>query len=683
MRTKFVLSLLVTFINIAVDSKAQVINVQDSLALVELYNNTNGSNWRHSDNWLIGPVSSWWGVGTAGDRVTYLNLNYNRLNGNIPSTLANLTELTYLSLSANHLNGAIPANIGNFTKLTYLNLGSNFLKGVLPSSVENLTLLTYLNLYANSNLNGALPPGIGKLTELETFDLGSNFFSGSLPSAIINLTKLKYLNFQKNKFSGSIPDSIGKLENVSYLDLSINSFDGIIPASIGNMQQLTYLSLSANLLSGNIPSEIGKLNKLTNAYFSGNQLTGKIPATIGDLSSIIYMGLDGNQLSGSIPTEVGNLVNLYYLGLNNNQFSGSTPQSFSNLQGLVNLYLDHNLLTNVSSVSKMNGLSVLRLNDNKLSGNFPQEFTKLKSLAQLDISGNKLSGFFPDNISNMKGLAAFDITRNQYNFDGMEQIYPIFSFVHYTNQAPVSIKQISKALSVSAGGTVDYNIYQWYKAGQTNAITTIYGDSLFYPSETGRYYVAITNVVALGVTLYTDTIEFDLTLPVSIIKFAAQSYGTIVDISWTSINEINVETYEVQSASNAFDFTTIGSLPAKGNSTQQTNYSFNDLQPLHGNNYYRLKAIDKDGKIAYSKTVLVSINDKTITLVYPVPAKNILHVQASSNASFSLINRAGKILLSKNINGNGTIDVSGLAAGIYYLKNNSNGEIKKIVVVRQ
>ena len=74
--------------------------------------------------------------------------------------------------------------------------------------------------------------------------------------------------------------------------------------------------------------------------------------------------------------------------------------------------------------------------------------------------------------------------------------------------------------------------------------------------------------------------------------------------------------------------------------------------------------------------------DKKITIVYPVPVKDILHIQTNGNASVSLINQSGKILLTANINRSGTMNVSEVAEGMYYLKNNSSGEMKKIVIVR-
>ena len=60
---------------------------QDSLALVALYNATDGPNWVNNTNWLTTPVSQWNGVTVAGDRVTDLRLRRNLLTGEIPNGL--------------------------------------------------------------------------------------------------------------------------------------------------------------------------------------------------------------------------------------------------------------------------------------------------------------------------------------------------------------------------------------------------------------------------------------------------------------------------------------------------------------------------------------------------------------------------------------------------------------------
>ena len=61
-------------------TSAQV-NIQDSLALVALYDATNGDHWKNNSNWLFDPVSTWYGITLQGDRVYVINLYDNGLEG--------------------------------------------------------------------------------------------------------------------------------------------------------------------------------------------------------------------------------------------------------------------------------------------------------------------------------------------------------------------------------------------------------------------------------------------------------------------------------------------------------------------------------------------------------------------------------------------------------------------------
>src|SRR4051812_34772405 len=88
------LCLIVTFCsNTFITVYAQAVNKQDSLALVDFYNSTNGPQWNHNDNWLKGAVTSWYGVTVTGTRVTAINIGSNNLNGKIPASIGNLSNL--------------------------------------------------------------------------------------------------------------------------------------------------------------------------------------------------------------------------------------------------------------------------------------------------------------------------------------------------------------------------------------------------------------------------------------------------------------------------------------------------------------------------------------------------------------------------------------------------------------
>lgn len=69
------------------------VNVQDSLALVDLYNSTNGPGWSpYYSSWLNGPVSSWEGVFLRDTRVVLLFLEQANLNGPLPASLLLLVK---------------------------------------------------------------------------------------------------------------------------------------------------------------------------------------------------------------------------------------------------------------------------------------------------------------------------------------------------------------------------------------------------------------------------------------------------------------------------------------------------------------------------------------------------------------------------------------------------------------
>jgi Leucine-rich repeat (LRR) protein len=136
MRIKILtVSIFIAFLVDPLISRAQV-NTQDSLALVDLYNSTNGSGWINNTNWLTTkPVSSWFGIQINSQRVYSIKLINNKLVGNIPSSLGNITNLTALFLGTNQLSGNIPASLGNLTKLARLDLRSNQLSGIIPASL--------------------------------------------------------------------------------------------------------------------------------------------------------------------------------------------------------------------------------------------------------------------------------------------------------------------------------------------------------------------------------------------------------------------------------------------------------------------------------------------------------------------------------------------------------------------
>ena len=77
-------------------------------ALVSLYNNTGGTAWNDSSDWLISNTPcSWYGITCENGHVTRLSIYGNNLVGSLPADLSSLTNLQTLWLSSNQLSGNI------------------------------------------------------------------------------------------------------------------------------------------------------------------------------------------------------------------------------------------------------------------------------------------------------------------------------------------------------------------------------------------------------------------------------------------------------------------------------------------------------------------------------------------------------------------------------------------------
>ena len=254
---------------------------RDSLALVDLYNSTDGANWTNKFNWLTSnPIDTWNGITVSDGRVTGIYLYDNNLSGTIPASLGNLSEMKILNIYGNAITGEIPLELMNLSKLTTLLLSDNALSGPIPSEIANLTVLTHLGLSRNS-LSGIIPSTIGALAALTNLNLSYNNLTGIIPATISGLSNLDYFDLSYNDLSGSIPSGIGNLTKLKNIRLIGNSLTGEIPAGIENLTLLENFDLSDNDLSGPVPSGLGQLNKLTSVKIHYNNLHG-----LPDMSAI-------------------------------------------------------------------------------------------------------------------------------------------------------------------------------------------------------------------------------------------------------------------------------------------------------------------------------------------------------------------------------------------------------------
>lgn len=242
-------------------AETKSVNDIDSLALVDLYNSTNGPNWFNHSNWLTKePIKNWAGI----------TLTYNGL-------------VETIKLVNNNLDGKIPASIGNLSSVYVIQLDSNKLTGNIPPQFDDLQFLTGLTL-SHNKFTGILP-GITGAGGILSFDLSYNNLSGTIDGQLSGSYWMKYLNLSHNHFTGTIPD-IFTFQQTNYftgftvVNLSYNQFEGALPAAIITAGRLELLDVSHNKLTGNIPAF--KSYRLSSLNLSYNQLSGPVPALNGN-----------------------------------------------------------------------------------------------------------------------------------------------------------------------------------------------------------------------------------------------------------------------------------------------------------------------------------------------------------------------------------------------------------------
>ncbi|KAM2156710.1 hypothetical protein ACFX1R_042364 [Malus domestica] len=274
-----------------------------------------------------------------------LSLSFVNVSSAIPHSMANLSSLTTLYLRDYHLFGEFPTyNKGS--SLRMIDVSHNKLQGQLPRSLANCVMLEYLVL-SNNRFNDVFPIWLGTLLELKLLAMRHNGFYGVIGKSRKNVDfpKLRILDLAYNDFTGVVPsmfpditvnkstymntgvgydvDGFPVFSNVDYqlmiatkgleqyypkireefasFDISSNKFEGKIPEFIGNIKDLRSLNLSHNILTGSIPSSFGNLMKLESLDLSQNKLSGRIPQQLVQLNFLSSFNVSHNNLTGAIP----------------------------------------------------------------------------------------------------------------------------------------------------------------------------------------------------------------------------------------------------------------------------------------------------------------------------------------------------------------------------------------------
>ena len=142
-------------------------------------------------------------------------------------------------------------------------------------------------------------------------------------------------------------------------------------------------------------------------------------------------------------------------------------------------------------------------------------------------------------------------------------------------------------------------------------------------------------------------------LPIELLSFSANCINNQAIIIWQSLSEINNAYFILEKSNDMFNFIEIARINGTGNSSNISNYKFIDKSLFNGNNYYRLKQVDFDGKTKTFNPISINCdneNDAKV-YVYPNPFKSELNFNFENldnqRIEIQIYNKVGQLVLSE------------------------------------
>lgn len=157
-------------------------------------------------------------------------------------------------------------------------------------------------------------------------------------------------------------------------------------------------------------------------------------------------------------------------------------------------------------------------------------------------------------------------------------------------------------------------------------------------------------------------------LPIELTDFSASAGNCLVSLAWHAATEIDFDHYELQSSTDAINFTALAIMPAKGNNSSYT-YRYNPR--AQGTVYYRLEMVGTDGSVDYSNIISADAAcGENEVQVSPVPTSGTLNISTGSQlaSSYRISDNQGRVIrFMQGSDMNSQVDLGPEPAGIYLL----------------
>jgi hypothetical protein len=195
----------------------------------------------------------------------------------------------------------------------------------------------------------------------------------------------------------------------------------------------------------------------------------------------------------------------------------------------------------------------------------------------------------------------------------------------------------------------------------------------------GPKYASAATSISVGIA---DDAGFNFgVLPLHILSFELNSHISEVALNWKLNLQAGIDKYVIQKRING-DWQNLKQEQVNARTSSIISYSYIDKSPGQGEIFYRLKLVNYDGRIEYSKVVMTRIYPEANSIaLYPNPiqTKAVLTLKRKlSKGKISIFSIAGVEVYHKKIDGYANqveVDFSGLKKGWYHIIVSDNNVI--------
>lgn len=172
-----------------------------------------------------------------------------------------------------------------------------------------------------------------------------------------------------------------------------------------------------------------------------------------------------------------------------------------------------------------------------------------------------------------------------------------------------------------------------------------------------------------------------IVLPLIINQFNGNYTDGLIQLGWSTYSEVNIDHFDIERSMDAINFRQISRVSAAGGQINSSmNYSFLDITAQRGTNYYRLAIVDVYGNYTYSKTIMVVVDVKGISVlvVYPNPFSTRVQIRVNCDnaekVAINVINGNGVLMSTQQaqtqVGDNNIVvnKVDALPSGVYYIE---------------